>query len=251
MMELDAYLAVIASEAARMVAVAEEAGLSTKTPTCPTWNLRKLIHHTGEVHRWATAVVAGQCTSFAALPKDTRGPLPTDDKTVEWFRDGVVALIHALATADESVEYDMFLREPKMSRLMIWARRQAMELCIHRVDAESAVGRCTAFAPKIAAEGIDEFVVAFITRGAGAVHRDTPQTIGLEPTDISERWTLTISSGPIATERKARKADCTVNGTASDIFMALWNRPGLDESAVKGDASLFTDLGANVRIRWS
>jgi hypothetical protein len=33
--------------------------------------------------------------------------------------------------------------------------------------------------------------------------------------------------------------------------MALWNRPALDESAVKGDASLFADIGANVRIRWS
>jgi hypothetical protein len=37
-MELDAYLAVIASEAARMAAVAEAAGLDAKTPTCPTWS---------------------------------------------------------------------------------------------------------------------------------------------------------------------------------------------------------------------
>lgn len=250
-MELDAYLAMIASEAARVVAVADEAGLDAKTPTCPTWNLRKLIHHTGEVHRWATAVVAGNFTSLANVPTDTRGPLPSDEKTIEWFRDGVVALIHALATADESVKYDMFLREPRLSRLMIWARRQAMELCIHRVDAESAVGRCTAIPPKVAAEGTDEFVCAFITRGEGAVHRATPRTIGIVPTDVPERWTLTISDGPIVTERKAGKADCTVIGTASDIFMALWNRPGLDESAVKGDASLFTDVGANVRIRWS
>ena len=249
-MELDAYLAVIASEAARMVAVAEEAGLDAKTPTCPRWNLRKLIHHTGEVHRWATAVVAGKYTSLAKVPTDTRGPLPTDANTIDWFRDGVVALIHALATADESVQYDMFLRDPGMSRLMIWARRQAMELCIHRVDAESAVGRCTAVPPKVAAEGIDEFLSAFITRGKGAVHRDTPQRIGVVPTDVPERWTVTISDGPIVTERKARKAECTVTGTASDIFMALWNRPALDDSAVRGDASLFTDLGANVRIRW-
>ncbi len=234
-----------------MVAVVDEAGLDAKTPTCPTWNLRKLVHHTGEVHRWATAVVAGEYTSLAKVPKDTRGPLPTDAATVEWFRDGVSALIHTLAIADEAVDYDMFLRDPDMPRLTIWARRQAMELCIHRVDAESAVRRCTAIPPQVAAQGIDEFLTGFITRGKGAVHRDVPHTIAIAPTDVAERWTVHFSDGPIVTERIARKADCTVNGSASEIFMALWNRPALDDSAISGDRSLIADLGANVRIRWS
>ena len=249
-MELDGYLAVIASEAARMIAVAEEAGLDAKTPTCPTWNLRKLIHHTGEVHRWATAVVAGELTSLGQVPDDTLGPLPTDAQTLEWFRTGVEKLIDTLASADQSVKYDHFLKDPLEPRLLAWARRQAMELCIHRVDAESAVDRCTPIPPKVSADGIDEFVTGFITRGKGAVHRETPQAIGVAPSDVPDRWTVTISDGPIVTERKAGRADCQVTGTASDIFMALWNRPGLDESDVQGDTSLFTDLGANVRIRW-
>lgn len=166
-MELDAYLAVIASEAARMVAVAEEAGLNAKTPTCPTWNIRKLVLHTGEVHRWATVVVAGEYTSLAKVPKDTRGSLPTDAKTVAWFRDGVAKLIDTLANADQTVKYDAVLADPPEPRLLFWARRQAMELCIHRVDAESAVGRRTPCPPKVAADGIDEFLTGFITRGKG------------------------------------------------------------------------------------
>ena len=249
-MELDAYLAIIASEAARMIAVAEEAGLDAATPTCPTWNIRNLLLHTGEVHRWATTVVAGEFTSLAKVPNDTLGTLPTDAKTLEWFRSGVEKLVDTLANADQSVKYDAFLADPPTPRLLFWARRQAMEISIHRVDAESSVGRCTPFPPKVAADGIDEFVTGFITRGKGAVHRDTPHTIGVAPADVPERWTVTISDGPLVTERKAGSADCKVTGTASDIFMALWNRPGLDESEVKGDVSLFTDLGANVRIRW-
>ncbi len=249
-MELDAYLAVIASEAARMGAIAEEAGLDAKTPTCPTWNIRKLVLHTGEVHRWATAVVAGQFTSLAKVPGDTLGPLPDDDKTVAWFRDGVAKLIDTLATADQSVEYDVFLKDPPTPRLSFWARRQAMEVCIHRVDAESAVARCTPFPPKVAADGIDEFLTGFITRGKGAVHRDTPQTIGVAPDDVDERWMVTISDGPIVTDRTQGRAECTVTGPASDIFMALWNRPASVAMNIKGDTSLLTDLGANVRIRW-
>lgn len=248
-MELDAYLAIIASEAARMAAVAELAGLDAKTPTCPTWNIRKLVLHTGEVHRWATAVVAGAYTSLAKVPKETRGPLPTNDQTVAWFRDGVSKLIDTLANADQSVKYDAFLADPLAPRLLFWARRQAMEISIHRVDAESAVGRCTAFAPKVAADGIDEFVTGFITRGKGSVHRDTPQTIGIMPDDVDQRWTVTISDGPIVTQRTTGPADCSVTGPASDIFMALWNRPG-EAMNVAGDTSLVTDLGANVRIGW-
>ena len=250
-MELDAYLAVIASEAARMAAVAQDAGLDAKTPTCPTWDVRKLVLHTGEVHRWATAVVDGKYTSLAKVPNDTLGSLPKDDDTLVWFRDGVAKLVDTLATADQSVDYDAFLKDPPTPRLLFWARRQAMELCIHRVDAESAVARCTPFPPKVAADGIDEFLTGFITRGKGAVHRDTPHTIGVVPTDVDERWTVTISDGPIVTERKQSKSDCTVTGPASDIFMALWNRPASDAMQVAGDASLITDLGANVRIRWS
>lgn len=251
-MDLDGYLAVIATEAARMAAVAQEAGLDAKTPTCPAWNIRKLILHQGEVHRWATAVVAGRYTSFAKLPKDTLGKLPTDAETFDWFRDGVATLIDTLATGDPAVEYDMFLREPQMSRLLLWARRQAMELCIHRVDAESAVGRCTAFPPKVAAEGIDEFLTAFITRGKGAVHRDTPHTIAFVPDDVEDRWTVTISEGPLTTARAhVENSECAVSGPASDMFLALWNRLPTDAMKVEGDTSLLTDLAANVRIRWS
>ena len=207
-------------------------------------------HHTGEVHRWATAAVAGEFTSLAEVPNDTLGALPTDAKTLEWFRFGVEKLVDTLANADQLIEYGAFLADPPTPRLLFWARRQALEISIHRVDAESAVGRCTPFPPKVAADGIDEFVTGFITRGKGAVHRDTPQTIGVTPTDVPARWTVTISDGPIVTERKASRADCNVAGTASEIFMALWNRPGLDDSHITGDVSLFTDLGANVRIRW-
>lgn len=251
-MEFDGYLAVIATEAARMAAVAEEAGLEAKTPTCPTWNIRKLILHQGEVHRWATAVVAGRYTSFAKMPKDTLGKLPSDAKTMEWFRDGVTALIDTLANGDPEVAYDMFLRQPSSwPRLLLWARRQAMELCIHRVDAESAVARCTPFPPKVAAEGVDEFLASFIVRGKGAVHRDPPQSIAFVPNDVDDRWTVTFSEGPIVTERTQGRADCTVSAPASDMFLALWNRPPRDAMKVMGDTSLLTDLAANVRIRWS
>ena len=82
------------------------------------------------------------------------------------------------------------------------------------------------------------------------VQRETPHTIGVLLDDVDDRWTVTISEGPITTQRTAGHADCNVTGPASDIFIALWNHPPSEAMKVTGDNSLVTDLGANVRIRW-
>ncbi len=250
-MELGDYLAVIDAEGVRMISVAEEAGLETNVPTCPTWNVGKLLLHTGEVHRWATAVVAGRHTSLANVPEDYLGVLPEPNDTITWFGRGVTVLRDTLASADQTVTYDAFLKDPPTPRLLFWARRQAMEISMHRLDAESALGRCTPFDPVVAADGIDEFLTGFITRGKGYVRMETARTIGVSPTDVANRWTVTISDGPIVTDRSSGEVDCSVSGTASDIYLALWNRGSLDALTIDGDRSLIDALRENVRIRWS
>src|SRR6204780_1534249 len=56
-----------------------------------------------------------------------------------------------------------FLDAP--SPLAFWARRQAHEPAIHRADAESAAGDVTPFPAVFAADGIDELLVCFASRG--------------------------------------------------------------------------------------
>ena len=56
-LDLNGYLAVLATEATALAAAAEEAGLDAPVPTCPGWTVNDLVLHIGEVHRWATAAV--------------------------------------------------------------------------------------------------------------------------------------------------------------------------------------------------
>ena len=51
----DQHLAALASSAAALRAAAASAGLDAKVPTCPGWDVRKLVTHQGMVHRWAAA----------------------------------------------------------------------------------------------------------------------------------------------------------------------------------------------------
>ena len=253
-MDLNSYLAVLATEATVLAAAADEAGLAAAVPTCPGWTVADLVLHVGEVHRWATAAVAGKVTKLGDVPADFLGSLPEPADAVAWFRTGAARLCDTLAAADPAVEYPAFLHEPMTPRLLFWARRQTMETSMHRVDAESATGRCTGFAPDVAIDGIDEFLTGFLPRSRTTVRAETPRTLQIAPDYTDRRWLVSIGPElPVAT-RLTSDADvaahCTVSGSASDIYLALWNRASLDALSVVGDHTVVEMLRDNVRIRW-
>ena len=253
-MDLNAYLAVLASEAAVLASAADDAGLGADVTTCPGWTVADLVLHLGEVHRWATAVVASEATKLSDVPPDFLGPLPEPAESVEWFRNGATKLCDTLAAADTSVAYPAFLHDPITPPLLFWARRQTLETSMHRVDAESATGRCTGFAPDVAIDGIDEFLTGFLPRSRTKLHTDSPLTLHVAPDYSDRRWNVTISSElPVTTRLEPgadAAADCTISGSASDIYLALWNRASLDSVSVAGDHTAIDTLRDNVRIRW-
>jgi uncharacterized protein (TIGR03083 family) len=249
-MDLNGYLAVLATEATALAAAAEEAGLDADVPTCPGWKVNDLVLHIGEVHRWATAAVASKATKLGDVPADSRGPLPDAADTIDWFCRGAVALRDTLADADPTVEYAAFLTDPVSPRLLFWARRQTMETTVHRVDAESALGRCTALAPEVALDGIDEFLTGFIPRSRTPLRADAPHCLQIAPTYSDRRWTISISSEMPVTERRAADANCVISGPASEIYLALWNRAPLDNLTIEGDRTAIDLLRDSVHIRW-
>ncbi len=249
-LELNSYLALLESEARELAAAAEEAGLDAPVPTCPGWTVNDLVLHLGEVHRWATAAVASKAAKLGDVPADSRGRLPERADTIDWFRNGAVALRDTLAAADPSVEYAAFLMDPPTPRLLFWARRQTLETSVHRVDAESALGRCTPMAPDIALDGIDEFLTGFLPRSRTPLRADKPHCLQIAPTYTDRRWTVSISNDLPETVRRATDADCVVSGSASDIYLALWNRCSLDNLTIDGDPAAIVLLRDSVHIRW-
>jgi uncharacterized protein (TIGR03083 family) len=254
-MDLNGYLAVLASEATVLADAADEAGLDAPVPTCPGWAVNDLVLHMGEVHRWATAVLTSRATKLGDVPGDSLGALPERAGTTDWLRRGAARLCDALATADPSVEYAAFLADPISPRVLFWARRQTMETSVHRVDAESALGRCTVLAPDVALDGIDEFLTGFLPRARTPLHSDTAVSLMIAPDFSDRRWTVAISDDLPVTVRRACEVDspatCIVSGPASDIYLALWNRVSLDTLTIVGDASVIEQLRYHVQIRWS
>jgi hypothetical protein len=70
------------------------------------------------------------------------------------------------------------------------------------------------------------------------------------PVDADAVWTMTISSDSPSTTRSATAADCSITGSASDLFRALWNRGDLDALSISGDRSVIELFRDSIKVRW-
>ncbi|MEV0552293.1 MULTISPECIES: maleylpyruvate isomerase family mycothiol-dependent enzyme [unclassified Streptomyces] len=245
-MEIAELIRSLDREGGLLAEAAEEAGADAKVPTCPEWQVRDLLRHTGMVHRWAAAFVAEGHTSY-----HPDGGLPELDGSalLTWFRDGHRRLVETLATATPDVECWSFLPAP--SPLAFWARRQAHETTVHRVDAESARGGTpTAVPVDFAVDGIDELLLGFHARGRSRVRTDEPRVLRVRASDSDAVWSVRLSAEPPAAEHgEVTDADCELAGTAAQLYLALWNRGPFP--SVTGDSSIATLWRERSGVTWS
>lgn len=219
---------------------AGRAGLDADVPSCPGWQVRNLLRHTGGVHRWATSIVTTPLAERPDEPLDDTDDArwPGDASLLSWFVEGHAGLVAALRSAPDDLECYTLL--PNMGPLVHWTRRQAHETAMHRADAELAAGESPVFDVGLAVDGIAEMLEAFFPRGyRKRVRSETPRTIGIVPTDADDRWLVHIGPEGAAAERGASDASELVTATASDLYLLLWNR--------RSDAS----WPASAKVTWS
>ncbi|MDX3228179.1 maleylpyruvate isomerase family mycothiol-dependent enzyme [Streptomyces sp. ME19-01-6] len=215
---------------------AQQAGPDAQVPTCPEWRVRDLLAHIGMVHRWVTRTVTEGLTE---LVRPQPGQEPEDADLTPWFRDGHGALVRALTEADPDGRYFTIL-PTSHSPLAFWARRQAHETAVHRVDAESALGKdLSPVDPAFAADGLDELLAGFHATGRSKVRTEAPRTLRLRATDAEVVWTVRLSEGaPRAEVGDAKDADCELSGPVEELYLTLWNRLPLERLRATGDISL-------------
>jgi uncharacterized protein (TIGR03083 family) len=245
------HLRQLRSDGERFASALEAANLESVVPTCPDWTVRDLAVHLGSVHRWATAYVRDGLDAPDADLEATAGPRPSDGGLTEWFRDGVRALASGLRDAPADLSCWTFLDAP--SPRAFWARRQAHETAIHRVDLEGAAGPVGAFPPAFAADGIDELLFRFLGRPGRAPKVTAPVTLRLEALDAPRAWNvgLTTERFDLSSDVPLDLVDALVRGTASDLYVLLWNRGRSDGLEVRGDASVLDAWASSVSVRWS
>ncbi|MGJ5749686.1 uncharacterized protein (TIGR03083 family) [Streptomyces puniciscabiei] len=235
------FLRILDREGRLLAAAAAAAGTDAKVPTCPEWQVRDLLRHTGAVHRWATAFVADghrEPRPFGDAP-DLDG-----DELVDWYRDSHRLLVDTLAAAPADLECWTFHSAPNPSPLAFWTRRQAHETTVHRYDAEAARGgTASPVAPDFAVDGIDELLRGFHARAKSRLRTGEPRVLRVRAlgagTDAGPDavWTVRLTAEPPVTVPDAvGEAEAELAGPADELYLALWNRKPVP--SVSGDPSL-------------
>ncbi|MQS09526.1 maleylpyruvate isomerase family mycothiol-dependent enzyme, partial [Streptomyces alkaliphilus] len=233
--DTDTLIDILAEEGEALRTAAALAGPDAAVPTCPGWRVRELVRHQGRVHRWAHALITGEAP-MAGGSCVVPAPAP-DEEPGEWYDAGLRDLVARLRALDPAAELWTFLPGSPSAR-HFWARRQAHETTVHRVDAELAAGRRPSpvgTAPAL--DGIDELLTGFHAGNRSRARSEKPVTLGLRVSDVpGAEWTVRLSTEPPRvigpdTEDDASGAgevDCLVTGPVSRLFMLLWNRDTVD-----------------------
>jgi uncharacterized protein (TIGR03083 family) len=157
-------------------------------------------------------------------------------------------LVQALRAASDDLVAYTFLADAGPARTF-WARRQAHETAIHRADAEAALGSTPDFDRDFAVDGIAELLEGFYARSGGKLVADPPITLRVAPSDAAVSWRVEVRpDGRTITRDADGAADCTLSGTAGDIYLNLWNRGGTVQ--VTGDDRAVQLWHRLARVRW-
>jgi uncharacterized protein (TIGR03083 family) len=212
-----------------LMALGAARDMDAHVPTCPEWNVGKLVTHTGSHHRWVGNAVRGG----GKAPEDPARPGLRGAELLEWFRKGWGELAELLDASDDETPAWSWSGD---NRIGFWRRRTALETLVHRWDAENATGATSPLDPELSADGIDEMLFVMMPQG-NELYPGESAVVSLHTTDHDRSWRLELTNG--ATARSYRDdiggATIVIEGKAEDVLLYLWGRRKADSVEIRGD----------------
>lgn len=233
-MEPTDHVTAIASEGAALAGTAASA-LECPIPSCPDWDMAKLVLHVGLVHTWAGESVRRRTTE--GVDRSTLPQAPEGTARIAWLRAATTTLIEALEVAEDDDPAGVWRGGP--ATVAFWRRRMAHETAVHRWDAQAAVGRPSPVPAPLAADGIAEVLELLLPLMAPSADPGRSRgTLHLHCTDTAGEWLLALRDGRLEVTGGHAKADAALRGQASDLFLACWGRRPGDGLEVLGDGAV-------------
>lgn len=229
------YLTSIEADRKALSGIAVDSDLGLRIPGCPDWTLKDLLDHVSGAARWMTKCVSeGVEAQKRVLPPAPDGR----DELVGWFNESIDELLTVLSGTPP----DVLVWTPIRGNLgSVWWRRQAaLELAIHRTDAEQALGGDPGHIDALLAlDGIDEYAQEFLPLMLHAVSEPPPVTaVLLSPDDIDDSRTLSLIPAGVDADPGEPKVEITAS--AYELLLWMWNRLPAGSLSVRGDDTVVT-----------
>jgi uncharacterized protein (TIGR03083 family) len=241
---------IVAGRIAAFAATVRAADPETPVPTCGTWKLRQLVHHTGVIHRWVETIVRTRSTTRVSRRLADHPLPPTAVGQAEWLLEGGEALAKAWRGADPAER--VWTWGPGRS-VGWWSRRMVHETAVHHCDALLATGADPAVPAEVAADGVSEFLGNLRSAGRWSegvrTLRGTGERLHLAATDTAAEWVIRLEpEGFTYAEGGAQAAEVRAEGTAADLYLTIWGRLPAARLQVTGDEALLARWLANTAI---
>jgi uncharacterized protein (TIGR03083 family) len=231
------------AEIGRMAELCRGADPAAPVPSCPEWDLAKLLRHAGTIPRWAATMTERRSTERLDRRELDLG-LPDDPAELPGWLAGAAPIVEgAFRGADPSASMWAW-GTPKAVRF--WPRRLIHELGVHRADAELALGRPPTYDPQLAADGIDELLdnlphAAYFAPAVANLRGDG-EVLALVATDTGAAWRIQLDPDGFTWRRgdagAPEDAGATLALPAAELLLTIYRRLPLDEAAVTGDGAI-------------
>lgn len=246
------YLELIEQDGRRLATAATAGDLDAAIPTCPGWDVRACVTHTGHVFRHKVA-----CIRLQRRPVDADGVEQEPPEGVDllaWFETSLDTLLAELRTrGPEAPAYTWW---PADQTVGFWFRRMAQETAVHRVDVEDGRGNPTPIDPELAIDGIDEVLDLFLADDWASV--DPKEWGGVDPRagaggTVAVRaggrvWRSTLGPDAIPLSRDDGPADASVTGEPGAVLLWLWGRRPDDAVVLDGNRAVVSAYRDRLRI---
>ncbi|MDX1659829.1 MAG: maleylpyruvate isomerase family mycothiol-dependent enzyme [Nitriliruptorales bacterium] len=198
--------------------------LHRPVPSCPAWDVADLVHHLGRAHHFWRRVAEGVEDEEGV--RQIRAPQrPNTAQLVPWAEHETDMLLAVLDGLDPDAPRWNWSRAPNTAAFI--ARRMAHETAVHRWDIENAAGGADPVGHDLAADGVDEFLTLFLSRGGSY---DGPEgVLRLAATDAGAEWIVNVAAPHPEVVSGEHDPDATVATGASDLLLMLWGRLPAEE----------------------
>jgi uncharacterized protein (TIGR03083 family) len=243
MPELD--LTTVTAKDGRDLLAAAGTDWSRPIPHCPGWDAADLVGHMGAILAWMARIV----TTGEPVPRRDRETPPSGHASLaSWYSAHLDRTVDILTTSSaDSPAWTFSSRGER--RTGWWRRRLAVELAIHRWDAQYAASIGAAPARPIdggvAAAGIEEFLTEFLPGLLAQPEVDgLTGSVQLNANDGPSEWWVDLGAraGAVAVPGHA-KADTAVEGTRSDLLLWLTNRGPVPHVEILGQPGIAAAWG--------
>jgi len=239
-MDFAGHLVELAGQAAALRAAAVAAGPGTVVPTCPEWTVQDLVRHVARVHNWATHALRADPAGQEIEPDEAPAEWAA---LLSWWDDQVGLLLERLGAGGPDAPAWVFDAEDAPT-MAFWARRQAHETAIHRLDAEHAdlgsMVPVSLYDRELAVDGIDEVLTKWVPRLVGTAPPDLAGAVRFEATDAGRTWLVRLVPGAAPALDGTGDGDAAIVGSADAVYRAAWHRPSI--AAITGDRTLVAAL---------